>query len=583
MSDKPSKVETAKDQSRYLYGTIGEVLTDPERSGFEHDDLQALKFHGIYQQEDRDQRGKRDRSAPREYTFMIRIGLPGGRGSSDQYLVMDDLAQNHANGSIRLTTRQAFQLHGVVKGELRPTLRGVHEALMTSLAACGDIPRNVVATPLPFADPAHEAVRRLTDHLGRVLKPETGAYYDIWIDGEKVDPPAGFAESFFGETYLPRKFKLAVTLEGDNSVDAYTNDLALVGRVEDGEVVAYDVVVGGGLGLTHNKPETFARIGTAIGSVGPSIEEAEAVTWAVLAVFRDEGNRSNRKQARLKYLVESWGVQRFREAVENELGRPLGPIHQPSRAVQFDHLGRHDQGDGREFVGVWVPNGRISDGPRGNFLSAFRQIAREIGPTVVLTPMQSLLFADLSLRDADKVEEILHRAGIAAASSLSGVQRYAMACPALPTCGLALAEAERVQPSLISELERQLDDVGARDVPLTVRMTGCPNGCARPFNADIGFVGRRPGIYRVYVGGGLYGDRLADLFADDVPFDDIPSVLEPLIRAFGDRRTGGESVGDFYHRVLESTEPRRILTGREDPTRERFMEAIGAAVGGGLP
>lgn len=583
MSDKPSKVETAKDQSRYLYGSIGEVLADPERTGFEHDDLQALKFHGIYQQEDRDQRGKRDRSAPREYTFMIRVGLPGGRGTAEQYLVMDDLVRNHANGSIRLTTRQAYQLHGVVKGDLRPTLRGVHEALMTSLAACGDIPRNVVATPLPLADPAHEAVRTLTDHLAHVLKPETGAYYDIWIDGEKVDPPEDFRESFFGETYLPRKFKLAVTLEGDNSVDAYTNDLALVGRVEDGEVVGYDVLVGGGLGLTHNKPETFARIGTPIGSVGPTIEEAEAVTWAILAVFRDEGNRVNRKQARLKYLVESWGVQRFREAVERELGRALGPIHQPERAVQFDHLGRHAQGDGREYVGVWVPNGRISDGARGNFLSAFRRVAEEVKPTVVLTPMQSIIFADLTPADADRVEELLGQAGIEIASALSGVRRYAMACPALPTCGLALAEAERVQPALVDELERQLEEAGARDVPLTVRMTGCPNGCARPFNADIGFVGRRPGIYRVYVGGGLFGDRLADLFADDVHFDDIPGILEPLIRSYGEKRAGDESVGDFYHRVLGSVESRRILTGKEDPTRDRFLEAIGVAAASSVP
>lgn len=568
-----SKVEEAKRRSGHLRGTIAETLANAEATHFAEDDLVPLKFHGIYQQDDRDARAERRKAGlDKNYSLMIRVCVPGGVCEAQQYLELDRLARRYAKAALRLTTRQAFQLHGVIKGELRETVRAIHETLLTSLAACGDIPRNVMATPAPYDTPAHHDMRALARTLSVELAPATGAYHEIWVDGERADPvpsPAPDEEPFYGDVYLPRKFKLGVTLGGDNSIDAYAYDAALVGVVEEGRVVGYNLLVGGGFGMTHNKPDTIARIASEIGFVGAA--SAVEAMRAVVAVYRDHGNRESRRHARIKYLLEDWGVERFRAALEERLGSPLEATRPVPAPRQHDHLGRHAQGDGRAFIGVWVPNGRIADTPDARYASAFRAIATEIAPRIILTPMQSLIFADLSSSQADEVERVLRAHGVPLVEALSIVRRYSMACPALPTCGLALAESERIQPEVIAALEAEFDRLGISDAPITVRMTGCPNGCARPYNADIGLVGRRPGVYHLFVGGGLAGDRLADLFEADVPIEELTQRLRPLLERYRDERASGEGLGDFYRRRIATDAPTRtLLTGKEEAASARY-------------
>lgn len=570
-----SKVERAKQLSGNLRGGIRATLEDADATHFAEDDLVSMKFHGIYQQDDRDARAaRRKEGLEKDYSFMIRICVPGGACSAEQYLDIDGLGQRYGDGGLRLTTRQAFQLHGVIKGELGATMREINATLLTSLAACGDVPRNVMASPAPYATEAHREARALAETLSIELAPATGAYHEIWIDGEKAedanDPERAKAEEpFYGTAYLPRKFKLGVGLDHDNSIDAYAYDAALIGVVEDGRIVGYNLTAGGGFGMTHNKPDTIARVASVIGFVEP--RHAVEAMRAVVSVYRDHGNRESRRHARLKYLLEDWGVEKFRSAVSERLDAPLGPARETGAPRQLDHLGRHDQGDGRVFVGVWVPNGRIKDTDEARYASALRQIAAGLAPRFILTPMQSVILADLTPEQADEAERILTKHGVVLASSLSQVRRYSMACPALPTCGLALAESERIQPALIDELEQTFEDLEIDDVPITVRMTGCPNGCARPYNADIGLVGRRPGVYHVFVGGGLSGDRLADLFEADVAIGDLIPTLRPLLERYRSERDAGEPLGDFYRRVIAVDRPTRtLITGKEEPTAERY-------------
>jgi sulfite reductase beta subunit-like hemoprotein len=572
---EPDKVEHAKRASRFLRGNIAQTLANAGATHFEHDDLVSLKFHGVYQQDDRDQRNaRRAQGLDKSYSFMIRVAVPGGRCTARQYLDLDDLAAKHANGTLRLTTRQAFQLHGVAKGDLHHTMRSINAALLTSLAACGDIPRNVMAPPAPFADEIHRGVQALALDLAVQLRPATGAYHEIWVDGERYTDPDAPAreEPFYGDTYLPRKFKLGVAIDTDNSIDVYAYDAGLIAVTRHGRITGYVLTVGGGLGMTHNKPDTIARIASPIALIRPA--HAVEAMRAVVEVYRDHGNRHDRRHARIKYLLEDWGVNRFRRELAARVGFELADPPALPAPVQLDHLGRFDQGDGRQFIGVWVPNGRVADTPQARYRSAFRAVAGTLAPTVILTPMQSLLFADLTPDQADQAEDILRDHGVPRAQSLSAVRRYSMACPALPTCGLALAESERVQPAIIGAIESVFDELAIGDVPLTVRMTGCPNGCARPYNADIGLVGRRPGVYHLYVGGGLGGDRLADLFAADVEQDRIADTLRPLLIRYRDERRPREPLGDFYRRAIADQASRTLITGKEEPSSVRYRLAV---------
>jgi sulfite reductase beta subunit-like hemoprotein len=558
----PSSVELVKLASARLRGGLHEAATS-NAPAFTDDDAVLLKFHGVYQQDDRDKRVKRGEPREPAWQMMIRLTIPGGVLSADQYLALDALADRVGNGSLRVTTRQSIQFHGVLKGNLKALIAAINEALLTTIAACGDVSRNVMASPAPIADDVHRAVQDVARAIALELQPRTRAYYEIWLGGERVTDSRD-DEPVYGDSYLPRKFKVGVAIETDNAVDIYSYDCGLVAITRAGSVVGYNLVVGGGFGMTHNKASTFARLATTIAFVAP--EHAVAAVRAVCELYRDEGNRTDRRHARLKYLIERWGVERFIQELRRRVAFTLdAPVAVPV-PEQRDFLGVQAQGDGHYFAGVFVQSGRIADRQGDHTRSAFREFVAAVRPGVRLTPMQSVLFTDLTESDVATLRRLLASHGVRGEGELSNVVRYSMACPALPTCGLALAESERALPSVLEELERELDRLKAADVPLTVRMTGCPNGCARPYNADIGLVGRRPGVYHVFVGGGLRGDRLADLFAGDVKVDQIIPTLRPLLERYAAERSASEGLGDFYQRLVGNRAPRRLLTGSEKPT-----------------
>lgn len=589
----PTKVEIAKREGRYLRGTIAQTLADPTSSGFGPNDVQLLKFHGIYQQEDRDARSVRRRTgAPKEHRFMVRARIPGGALTASQFLAFDRLAEcTGPPPSLRVTTRQTLQLHGLVRGDLGPVVRGLHEALVTTLAACGDVGRNVMAPPWPSTDPVLREVRDLARRLSRALEPRSRALHEIWVDGEKAaleDPGESHdTEPLYGASYLPRKLKTAVTVPGDNAVDLFTQDvglLAVVEREAAPRIRGYGVFAGGGLGMTHRKPDTFARLASPLGVVPP--ERAIDVVLAILEIFRDHGDRTDRRHARLKYLVEAWGVDRFRREVEERLGsrfeawKPSPPMDLP------DGLGVHEQGDGRVFVGLHVPNGRIVDTPDRRLRTGLAEVVRALEPGVVLTPTQNVLLTDLEPGAEAEVAAILAAYRVPLAPP-EPVRRFALACPALPTCGLALAEAERAFPAVLDGLAGVLSGLGLDDEPLSVRMTGCPNGCARPYAADVGIVGRKPDVYDVYLGGGLAGDRLAFLWREQVPVGELATELEPLFAAWAAHRLGDEGFGSFVRRHLAVESPGRLLTGSkelpEPPSEASVTTHSVFGSGGGVP
>ncbi|QEG24479.1 NADPH-dependent assimilatory sulfite reductase hemoprotein subunit [Mariniblastus fucicola] len=568
----PSKVEKAKVAGKLLRGTIDEVLRDESQDSFEHDDLQLLKFHGTYQQDDRDLRAERRKEGlGKAYSFMIRVALPGGVVSNSQYLDLDRMADEFANGSIRITTRQAVQFHGVVKDELRETMRQINASMMTTLAACGDVCRNVMASAAPFTDEVYTQIRKTTEEIAVDLRPATKAYYELWIDGQKQDIPKE-TEPFYGETYLPRKYKVGVTLAGENQIDVYSYDAGLVGFTEDGKLTGYNVVAGGGLGMSHGRPNTFARIADEIGFV--AVENGVEAIRIVCAIYRDFGNRNDRKQARLKYLVNEKGVDWFREEFAKRASFDIQPPKvMPTIGIE-DWLGPHKQNDDLWFYGVFVENGRIIDNDRTRCRSAFRKIAKEIGCDAVFTAQQSIIFSNLKESQVAELEAILKEFDVPTVDTLSNAKRYSMACPAMPTCGLAVAESERVSHDVVGAIETKLAELGLADVPLTIRMTGCPNGCARPYTADIAFVGRRPGVYHLFVGGRLTGDRMADLFAGDVKIEDAIEVLTPLLSKFAADRKENEGLGDFYQRILERDTPRKLVTGKEEQTLDAVAPLV---------
>ncbi|HEU0016108.1 MAG TPA: NADPH-dependent assimilatory sulfite reductase hemoprotein subunit [Longimicrobium sp.] len=544
-----SEVERVKLESHGLRGTLAEEL-ESETTHLSEVGKTLIKFHGSYEQEDRDQRKERKRAGMEPaYSFMIRSKLPGGVLDAQQYLVHDDLADRYGNGTLRITTRQGFQFHGVLKGSLRGTIHDLNEALVTTLGACGDVVRNVVSCPAPvaggFRREAYEMARRLSDET----LPATRAYHELWVEGVKVagGEPAPEPDPLYGERYLPRKFKVAFGYADDNCTDVYANDLGFVAIPAGDRVLGYNVVVGGGLGQTHGKEETFPRLADPLCFVEP--DELIEVAKAVIAVQRDYGNRANRRRARLKYLIHEQGVAWFREQVEAYLGRAVRDPYPIEVNDIHDHLGWHRQADGRWFYGVWVQNGRVHDTPTLQLRTALRRIVEGFRPGVHLTTQQNLLLTDIADEHRDGVESILAEHGVLPKEKLTNARRWSMACPALPTCGLAVAESERALPGVIDEIEAELESLGLADERITIRMTGCPNGCARPYTADIAFVGRSLGKYLLYVGGNSQGTRLATPYQDLVPAANVVEVLRPLFRRFRDERQPGEAFGDFCSRV----------------------------------
>ncbi len=571
-NQEPSKVEKAKIESQFLRGTIDETLKDPTQESFNTDDLQLIKFHGSYEQDDRDLRkSRRAEGLGKAYSYMIRITLPAGQITNRQYLDLDRMADEFANGTIRITTRQAIQYHGVLKGDLRETIKQINEALMTTLAACGDVCRNVMASAPPIKNAVHEQIRKTAHEIAADLRPATKAYFEIWVDGER-QVSTHEEEPFYGETYLPRKYKVGVTVQGDNQIDVYSYDAGLIGILEEGQLIGYNVVAGGGLGMSHGRANTFAQIAERIGFV--AIEDGVEAVRILASIYRDFGNRSDRKQARLKYLVDSMGVDEFTAEFRRRAKFALSPWREIPPTDTQDWLGPHRQDDDHWFYGVFVENGRIKDTDSMKLRTAFLKIAQELNCSMTLTAQQSILFNDLNSEDVTTLESILREHNVPLLNEISNARRYSMACPAMPTCGLAVAESERAAPEFITEIEQRLASLGLDDTKLTIRMTGCPNGCARPYTADIAFVGRRPGIYHLFVGGRLAGDRMADLYAADVKLEDAVEVLTPLLTQYAVNRQPEEGLGDFYQRLMEKSEPRRRLTGKEQPTFDQLQPKL---------
>lgn len=534
-------VEQVKAESHGLRGPLHTDLESADAFLSEAGKV-LIKFHGSYEQTNRDKRGP----AAREYQFMVRSKLPGGRLTAAQYLAHDDIATRYGNGTLRVTTRQGIQFHGVVKGHLRDTIRSLNHALVTTFGACGDVVRNVMCCPAPAHDPRREAVQRIADALSAATLPRTKAYHQIWVDGEAVVDDE--EDPLYGETYLPRKFKAAIAFAGDNCMDIFTNDAGLIALFdEDGALAGFNVVAGGGMGVTHNKEATFARLADVVGFVAP--EHAVDVIKAIVTVHRDFGDRTNRKHARLKYVLEEWGLEKFREELQARVAFPIEPPRpMPAFAVD-DHLGWTRHGATHWTLGIPVDSGRIADTDAARLRTGIRQVVERVGCDVRLTAQQNLLLAGIHADDRAIVEALLDAHGIVTVGRISGVRRNSLACPALPTCGLAISEAERVLPRVLADVERALDDVGLAGMPLVFRMTGCPNGCARPYVAEVALVGRSLDKYLVYLGGDVAGTRLARPFLDLVPLGSVADTLKPLLARYRDDRRGDEGFGDYCDRV----------------------------------
>jgi sulfite reductase (NADPH) hemoprotein beta-component len=568
-----TEVEIIKERSNYLRGTLTESLNDEHTGALRSDDANLIRLHGSYQQTDRDLDSERKQQKLEPlYSFMIRVRLAGGVATPAQWLVMDDLADKYANNTLKLTTRQAFQLHGVLKRDLKRTIRLFNDALMDSFAACGDVVRNVMCNPNPHQSSIHKEVldvaRRIHDHC----TPKTRAYHEIWLDdgredgtgkhlvgGEEETSKEGEnveVEPLYGKTYLPRKFKITLAIPPSNDTDLFANDIGLIAIEENGALAGFNVAVGGGLGTTFGAPETYPRLADVIGFV--RVEQVLDVVETIVRIQRDRGNRSNRKQARLKYTIDRMGLENFRMELHTRLGLPLAkakPFHFTSNG---DSYGWTQNADGVWSLTLFVEGGRVVDKPSHKLKTALRDVAallqHQQGSDFRLTGNQNLMVCGLSSALKLAVEAIFARHGIiheaqSLAGSITALRQNALACVALPTCALAFAEAERYLPSLIDKLDVVIREAGLAHDAITLRMTGCPNGCARPYLGEIGFIGRAPGRYNLYLGAGFAGDRLNKLYKEMLNEEQIVAELTPIIRRYAAERETGERFGDFVIRA----------------------------------
>lgn len=564
MSDPDlSEVERIKAASRHLRGTLTEGLVDPLSGAIADPDTQLSKFHGIYQQDDRDIRSERKRQKLEPaYSFMIRARIPGGLVSADQWLAMDRIANQYANGSIRLTTRQAIQFHGVVKRELKETIAAINQSTLDTIAACGDVNRNVMASSLPALSSVHRQVQDLAEALSRHLLPASRAYHEIWLDGKKIESSRPEVEPIYGDTYLPRKFKTAFVVPPHNDVDIFSQDLGFITIVERGEISGFNVTVGGGMGMTHGDTTTYPRLGDVMGFCRP--EDLLTVAEAVVTTQRDFGDRSNRKHARLKYTIDDRGIDWFRSEVERRSEVVFGEQKKFSFVSNGDVYGWRLDDTGCWHYTLFVQNGRIVDSERRRLLSGMRAIAQTGKCEIRLTPNQNLIISNVAARDKESISGLLVEYGIENKTQATRLRLNSMACVAFPTCGLAMAESERYLPSLVDKLEAQLANLGLQDDAITIRMTGCANGCARPYIAEIGLVGKAPGRYSLFLGAGFVGDRLGSKYLDNADEQQILGALVPLFKRYSVERRNGEHFGDFLVReavVVEETAGKNIHDG----------------------
>ncbi|MBE2922798.1 assimilatory sulfite reductase (NADPH) hemoprotein subunit [Anoxybacillus flavithermus] len=553
----PSDVERIKRESNYLRGTLKETMEDRITAGIPEDDNRLMKFHGSYLQDDRDLRAERQKQKLEPaYQFMIRVRTPGGVATPEQWLVMDELARKYANGTLKLTTRQAFQFHGVLKWNMKKTLQAINDALLTTLAACGDVNRNVMCNPNPYQSEVHAEVyewaKRLSDHL----LPQTRAYYEIWLDEEKVaGTPEVEQEPIYGALYLPRKFKIGIAVPPSNDVDVFSQDLGFIAIVEQGKLVGFNVAIGGGMGMTHGDRTTYPQLAKVIGFCKP--EQVIDVAEKVVTIQRDYGNRSVRKHARFKYTIDRLGLEAVKAELENRLGWKL----EEARPYHFEHNGdRYGWVEG--VNGTWhftlfVEGGRVKDTDDYPLMTGLREIAKVHTGDFRLTANQNLVIANVPSEKKEEIDTLIKQYKLTDGKHYSALRRNSLACVALPTCGLAMAEAERYLPKLLDKIEEIVEENGLRDEEITIRMTGCPNGCARHVLGEIAFIGKSVGKYNMYLGAAFDGSRLGKLYRENIGEKEILSELRTLFSRYAKERLPGERFGDFVIRagiVKETTD-----------------------------
>jgi sulfite reductase (NADPH) hemoprotein beta-component len=552
---KPSANEYLKERDPTLAGNIARTLADPQADHFVEDDAQFLKFHGVYPQDDRDLR-----KTGKKYIFMVRCRIPGGLLTPAQYLACDDLSARHANNTLRVTSRQGFQFHGVVKGNLRALVKQINDALLGTLAACGDVNRNVMAPPTPAMNNLGVQVQEHARQAAAAVLPRTRAYHSIWIEGVPLDledkANKDFVDPLYGKTYLPRKFKIAFAIPPLNDIDIFTNCCGFIAISDgDGKLFGYNLTAGGGMGRSHGNVATFPRLADVIGFLPP--EKVVDVAKAVLTIHRDFSDRADRKHARLKYVLGDRGAQWFREELQHRVNFSLAEPMPFNFERQGDAFGWHRQADGRLFLGLFIETGRIKDRDGWRMKTALREVVAKYQPEVHLTPANNVILANLAMAHRDELTRLFAEHGVQTEPERQGsiLRRASMACVSLPTCGLGLAESERYLPELITRLDGLLAEVGLSGQEITIRMTGCPNGCARPYMAEIGFVGKAPGRYQIWLGGNEASTRLNQLYRDVVKDPDIVTELRPLFARYAQERLANERFGDWVARVLWPEQP----------------------------
>jgi sulfite reductase (ferredoxin) len=550
MAGGSSPVEQIKLDSKGLRGTIQQTLKDPNATHFSEEEYQLLKFHGSYQQDDRDLRNQRKAAGlDKAWIFMIRTKTPGGAMTSRQYLDMDKLCGDIANGTLRITSRQGLQFHGVLKTGLKECIRRINASGITTSGACGDVVRNTLSSAVPYAREEYRDALKLSEELTETFLAKSTAYAEIWLNDAKLTPedPVVQEEPIYGKVYLPRKFKIAIAIPPINDVDVLTNDLGFIAHVGKSGIEGYTVTVGGGFGMSHGQTKTFPCLAKPLFYVKK--EHAIAAAIAVVTTQRDFGNREDRKQSRLKYLIDTRGLDWFRKEVISRMTVPTESAKPFEFTTVSDVFGWHEQGDGKLFVGIKVSEGRIKDTDKVKYRSAFRLISEKYPLPIKLSANSNLYFYDIEPSQKDGIQKILSDHHVPAAESLTQAYRMSHACVSLPTCGLGLAESERAFPGVMHEVDKVLRDLKLENEPILIRMSGCPNGCSRPYNSDFAFVGRAPGKYAFYVGGSSVGDRLAGLEKKVINVEEIPKLLRSYLEEFRDQRTPGETFSRYWGRT----------------------------------
>jgi sulfite reductase (NADPH) hemoprotein beta-component len=556
MSTPLSPVETLKAGSRGLRGTLVESLADPITGALREGDAQLLKFHGSYQQDDRDVREeRRKQKLEPAYSFMIRTRLPGGVATAKQWLDLDELATQYGNGSLRLTTRQAFQIHGIIKRNLKPTIAAINQTLMDTVAACGDVNRNVMASANPVESKAHAAVHSASVALSEHLLPHTRAYHEIWLD-EKQIVGTDESEPVYGPTYLPRKFKIGIAVPPINDVDVFSQDLGFIAIIENGELMGYNLLAGGGMGSTHGDARTYPRLADVLGFIRP--EQLIPAAEAVLTTQRDFGNRSDRKLSRLKYTIDKHGLAWFIEEVEKRIGEKLPAAREYDFSHSGDRFGWTEGFDGRWHLTLRIESGRIIDTEKQQGLSGLREIAKIHQGDFRLTPNQNLIIASVASDQRNTIDQLVKQYGLDNYQHSSAMRLYALACVAFPTCTLAMAEAERYLPSFLDSVEVILKKYSLEQAPILLRISGCPNGCSRPYLGEIALVGKALGRYNLQLGADFQGRRLNRLYKENINEAGILETLEPLLRDYASLRLDNEAFGDYLFRSGVLSEPKTI-------------------------